>query len=128
MPAYSGRTAVDGKERPGLHAPVCSGGHTEMIREAAPVQVQSNWKGGRKEAIKVVASVSNVGAGPLIPTGIPSIRKMWLEVSILDGSTVAATQPRPFVLELLDGARKPAMPWDVVRIGKTRASVQRRQV
>ena len=99
-----------------------------MIREAAPVQVQSNWKGGRKEAIKVVASVSNVGAGPLIPTGIPSIRKMWLEVSILDGSTVAATQPRPFVLELLDGARKPAMPWDVVRIGKTRASVQRRQV
>lgn len=101
-----------------MHAPVFRGGHTEMIRKAATVQVQSNWKGGRKETLEVVASVSNVGAGHLIPTGIPGIREMRLEVSILNGSTVAATQQRPFVLELFDSARKPAMPWDVVRFGK----------
>jgi len=118
MPAYSGRTAVDGKERPELHAHVFMGGHTEMIRKAATVQVQSSWKGGRKETLDVVASVSNVGAGHLIPTGIPGIREMWLEVSILNGSTVAATQKRPFVLELFDREGKPAMPWDAVRFGK----------
>ena len=118
MPAYSGKTAVDGKERPELHAHVFMGGHTEMIRKAAFVQVQSNWKGGRKETLDVVASVSNVGAGHLIPTGIPGIREMWLEVSVLNGSQVAATQKRPFMLELFDGQGKPAMPWDAVRIGK----------
>jgi hypothetical protein len=118
MPAYSGKTAVDGKERPELHAHVFMGGHTEMIRKAAFVQVQSNWKGGRKETLDVVASVSNIGAGHLIPTGVPGIREMWLEVSILNGSTVAATQKRQFLLELFDSAGKPAMPWDAVRIGK----------
>ena len=118
MPAYSGKTAADGKERPELHAHVFMGGHTEMIRKAAFVQVQSNWKGGRKETLEVVVSVSNIGAGHLIPTGIPGIREMWLEVSIFNGSAVAATQKRPFVLELFDSEGKPAMPWDAVRIGK----------
>jgi hypothetical protein len=118
MPAYSGKTAVDGKERPELHAHVFMGGHTEMIRKAASVQIKSTWKGGRKETLDVVASVSNIGAGHLIPTGVPGIREMWLEVSILNGSTVAATQKRPFVLELFDSEGKPAMPWDAVRIGK----------
>ena len=118
MPSYSGKTAEEGKERPELHAHVFMGGHTEMIRKAATVQVQSNWKGGRKETLEVVASVSNFGAGHLIPTGIPGIREMWLEVSILNGATVAATQKRQFVLELFDSAGKPAMPWDAVKIGK----------
>jgi nitrate/TMAO reductase-like tetraheme cytochrome c subunit len=118
MPAYSGKTAADGKERPELHAHVFMGGHTEMIRKAASVQIKSTWKGGRKETLDVVASVSNIGAGHLIPTGVPGIREMWLEVSILNGSTVAATQKRPFVLELFDSEGKPAMPWDAVKIGK----------
>ena len=118
MPAYSGKTVADGKERPELHAHVFMGGHTEMIRKAASIQIKSNWKGGRKETLEVVASVSNIGAGHLIPTGVPGIREMWLEVSILNGSTVAATQKRPFVLELFDSEGKPAMPWDAVRIGK----------
>jgi hypothetical protein len=118
MPSYSGKTAEEGKDRPELHAHVFMGGHTEMIRKAAFVQVQSRWKDGRKESLDVVASVSNIGAGHQIPTGVPGIREMWLEVSILNGSTVAATQKRQFVLELFDSEGKPAMPWDAVRIGK----------
>ena len=52
MPAYSGKTAVDGKDRPELHAHVFMGGHTEMIRKAASVGLQSNWKDGRKETLE----------------------------------------------------------------------------
>ena len=118
MPSYSGKTTAEGKERPELHAHVFRGGHSEMIRKAATVQVQSSWKGGRKDTLDVVASVSNVGAGHMIPTGVPGIREMWLEVSVLNGSQVAATQKRLFKFELFDREGKPAMPWDAVRFGK----------
>jgi nitrate/TMAO reductase-like tetraheme cytochrome c subunit len=118
MPAYSGKVAASGKERPELHAHVFLGGHTEMIRKAATLQLQSNWKGGGKETLNVAVSVSNVGAGHLIPTGIPGIREMWLEVSVLNGQQVVATEKRPFTQELFDSEGKPAMPWEAVRIGK----------
>ena len=118
MPAYSGKTAADGKDRPELHAHVFMGGHTEMIRKAATLGIQSNWKEGRKETINVTVSISNVGAGHMIPTGIPGIREMWLQVSVLNGSQIATTQKRPLLLELFDEKGKPAMPWDAVRFGK----------
>jgi hypothetical protein len=118
MPSYAGKTANDGKERPELHAHVFKGGHTEMILKAATVQLKSNWKGGSKEMLDVVAPVSNVGAGHMIPTGVPGIREMWLEVSVLNGSQVATTQKRYFRHELFDRQGKLALPWDAVRFGK----------
>ena len=118
MPAYSGKTAEEGKERPELHAHVFMGGHTEMIRKAASLNLKSNWKAGRKELLDVTVLVANVGAGHMIPTGVPGIREMWLQVSVLNGSQVAATQKRSFMLEVFDDAGKPAMPWDAVRVGK----------
>lgn len=118
MPAYPGKVAEAGKERPELHAHVFMGGHTEMIRKAATTQVQASWKDNRKETLNVAVSVSNVGAGHLIPTGIPGIREMWLEVSVFSGQQVAATEKRPFMLELFDSRGNPAMPWDAVRFGK----------
>lgn len=118
MPAYAGRTTVESKERPELHAHVFLGGHTEMIRKAATVQIQSRWKESAKESLQVSVSVANVGAGHMIPTGIPGIREMWLEVSVLKGSQTFATERRPFVLELFDHEGKPAMPWEAVRFGK----------
>ena len=75
-------------------------------------------KGGGKETLNVAVSVSNIGAGHLIPTGIPGIREMWLEVSVLNGQQVVATEKRPFAQELFDSEGKPAMPWEAVRIGK----------
>ena len=71
-----------------------------------------------QELLDVKVLVSNIGAGHMIPTGIPGIREMWLEVSVLNGSQVATTQKRPLVLELFDENGKPAMPWDAVRFGK----------
>lgn len=118
MPAYVGKTAEGAKERPELHAHVFLGGHTDMIRKAATVEIQSSWKGPSKESLQVKVSVANTGAGHFIPTGIPGIREMWLEVSILKGSQTLATEKRPFVLEIFDREGKPAMPWDAVRFGK----------
>jgi hypothetical protein len=118
MPAYSGKAAASGKERPELHAHVFIGGHTEMIRKAATVQLQTSWKDHRKQMLNVAASVSNVGAGHLIPTGIPGIREMWLEVSVVDGQRVVASERRHFTQELFDAKGNLAMPWEAVKIGK----------
>jgi len=120
MPSYSGKVAAEGKERPELHAHVFLGGHTEMIRKAATLRISSEWgqKDG-KEGLKVTVAITNSGAGHLIPTGIPGIREMWLEVSALgkDQQQIAA-EKRGLGLELLDAAGKVAMPWDATRFGR----------
>jgi len=119
MPAYAGKVAEAGKERPELHAHVFTGGHTEMIRKAATITVNSGWKKkDRKDALEVSVAVTNVGAGHLIPTGIPGIREMWLEVTVFSGQQSVATEKRPFGQELFDDQKKPAMPWDAVSFGK----------
>lgn len=119
MPAYSGKAAAEGKERPELHAHVFLGGHTEMIRKAATLQVNSNWsqKDG-KDALNASVGITNSGAGHLIPTGLPGIREMWLEVSAFSREQQLATERRILGLELLDAAGNSAMPWDAVRFGR----------
>ncbi len=119
MTAYAGKVAETGKERPELHAHVFIGGHTEMIRKAATVTVNAGWsKKDRKDALDVSVGVTNVGAGHLIPTGIPGIREMWLEVTIFSGQQSVVTEKRAFGQELFDDQKKPAMPWDAVSFGK----------
>jgi hypothetical protein len=119
MPAYSGKVAPEGKERPQLHAHVFLGGHTEMIRKAATLQVRSDWNHkGPGGALKVSVGITNVGAGHLIPTGIPGIREMWLEVTAFNSQQQLATEKRALGLELLDAAGKSVMPWDAVRFGR----------
>jgi hypothetical protein len=119
MPAYSGKVAAEGKERPELHAHVFLGGHTEMIRKAATLQVHSGWsQKDRGGALEVSVVITNVGAGHLIPTGIPGIREMWLEVSAFSSQQQLVTEKRALGLELLDSAGKSAMPWDAVRFGR----------
>ena len=119
MPAYSGKAAAEGKERPELHAHVFLGGHTEMIRKAATLQVNSDW--GQKDKnniLNVSVGITNSGAGHLIPTGIPGIREMWLEVSAFGKDQQLATEKRVLGLELLDASGKSAMPWDAIRLGR----------
>jgi hypothetical protein len=119
MPAYSGKVAAEGKERPELHAHVFLGGHTEMIRKAATLQVHSGWsQKDRGGGLEVSVVITNVGAGHLIPTGIPGIREMWLEVSAFSSQQQLVTEKRALGLELLDSAGKSAMPWDAVRFGR----------
>jgi len=119
MPAYAGNVAEGGKERPELHAHVFIGGHTEMIRKAAVINLDAGWsKRETKDALAVTATVTNKGAGHLIPTGIPGIREMWLEVSVFNGQQSMVTEKRALGQELFDAGGKLALPWDAVRLGK----------
>ncbi len=114
MPAYAGRVAAGAKERPELHAHIFRGGHTEMIRNAATLEILPARNGS---SLDVSVVVTNSGAGHLIPTGIPGIRQMWVEVTVFNGQKALATQKQEFRLELFDEKGALAMPWDAVRFG-----------
>jgi hypothetical protein len=128
MPVYTGRSATDGPERTRLHAHVFPGGHSEMVKKVATVSLwaQVQQKSGKSNVI-VKALVTNIGSGHLMPTGIPGIRQMWLEVVVNNekGAKVLAKKA-PFEIELLGPDGNPTMPWNAVRIGKdTRIAPQK---
>ncbi|MBI1786574.1 MAG: hypothetical protein HYR60_03345, partial [Acidobacteria bacterium] len=83
MPAYAGKAANEGPDRPDIHAHVFQGGHTEMLKKAAVVSLWarlSDKAGGNR--IRVDALITNAGSGHLMPTGIPGIRQLWLELAV----------------------------------------------
>ncbi|HET97973.1 MAG TPA: hypothetical protein ENN98_04660 [Desulfurivibrio alkaliphilus] len=59
----------------------------EQLRAAAQLQLEGKVADGK---LALTVHVDNVGAGHKIPTGVTYIRKMWLEVKVLDagGKTV----------------------------------------
>lgn len=64
-----------------------------MLRRAARVEVTAGRDRGRRgDPLSVEAKVTNIGAGHAIPTGVPELRRMWLELRLLDqaGRVVAA--------------------------------------
>ena len=119
MPAYMGRGANEGPERPDINAHVFQGGHTEMLKKAAVVSLwaRTSEKSGPKR-ISIDALVTNVGSGHLMPTGIPGIRQLWLDLTVTtaDGSKVF-TGRADYGAVLLGRDSKPAMPWNAVRVG-----------
>jgi hypothetical protein len=120
MPQYAGRSATDGPERTDLHAHVFPGGHSEMVKKVATVTLwaQVKQKSGNNDVI-VKALVTNVGSGHLMPTGIPGIRQMWLEVVAKNAKGVEVFAKKiPFEIELLGPDGNPTMPWKAVRLGK----------
>ncbi len=120
MPQYMGKGATDGVERTDLHAHVFPGGHTEMVQKVAHITLwaQAKEKSG-KSNVSIKALVTNVGSGHLMPTGMPGIRQMWLEVVARNAKgDEVFTNKSPIGIELLGGDGKPTMPWNAVRIGK----------
>ncbi len=120
MPQYAGRSATDGTERTDLHAHVFPGGHSEMVKKVATVTLwaQVKQKSGNSNVI-VKALVTNAGSGHLMPTGIPGIRQMWLEVVVKNAKGVEVSAKKaPFEIELLGPDGNPTMFWKAVRIGK----------
>ena len=128
MPAYSGTSATDSPERPDISAHVFQGGHTEMLKKAAVVSLwtRTSEKSGRKN-IRVDALVTNAGSGHLIPTGIPGIRQLWLDLTVktAEGAEVFTGRSN-YGAVLLDREGRPAMPWNAVRVGSdTRLAPQK---
>ncbi|HWQ52872.1 MAG TPA: multiheme c-type cytochrome [Bryobacteraceae bacterium] len=128
MPAYTGRATNDSPERPDIRAHVFLGGHTEMLKKAALVSLGARVaeKSGTK-LILINAIVTNAGSGHLMPTGIPGMRQLWLEVAVNspDGAEVFTGRSN-FGLSLLGQDGSPAMPWNAVRVkSDTRIAPQR---
>ena len=127
MPAYAGKSADDGPQRPDVSAHVFQGGHSEMLKRAAQVTLWAR-AGGKAGARRVSLSalVTNVGSGHLMPTGIPGIRELWLDVRVQSSGAELFTTRANFGATLLDKDGKPAMPWRAVRVGTdTRIAPQR---
>jgi hypothetical protein len=118
MPAYAGTSAVGGKHREEIHAHVFAGGHTDMVKKAATVSVEAQIDEGRAEPrLEVTAIVTNSGAAHRIPTGIPGIREMWLQLEVLGsrGETVAGRKIF-YGQTLVDDRGDPAFPWEAFKI------------
>lgn len=120
MPTFIGHSATEGPERVDLHAHVFPGGDSELVKKVAAVTLlaQRKEKAG-KPSVDVKALVTNVGSGHLMPTGLPGIREMWLEVVAQDAQAKEVFREKfPIGIELLGGDGKPTMPWNAVRFGK----------
>ncbi len=111
MPAYSGATAKDGPVRERVHAHAFLGGNSEMVKKAVTLTVWGAFS--NSDELQVTASVRNSGAGHTIPTGVPGIRRIQLEVRVLapTGETLARRNyyfgQRPLTA---DG--RTAFPWE----------------
>lgn len=128
MPAYAGRSATNGPERPDVSAHVFQGGHTEMLKKAATVSLRARVsdKSGARQVI-IDALVTNAGSGHLMPTGIPGIRQLWLDLTVKsEGGAEVYSGRADYGATLLDEKGKPAMPWKAVRVGSdTRLAPQK---
>ncbi len=110
MPAYSGATAKDGPVRERVHAHTFLDGRGAMLGRAASLTV---WGVARDGRLEVNASVRNSGAGHTIPTGVPGIRRIQLEVRVLaPGGEVLARRDFYFGQRPLTTAGELAFPWD----------------
>jgi hypothetical protein len=119
MPAYRGQAADGGPERPDISAHVFRGGHTEMLNKAVRVSLGTRVreKSGARQ-ISVNALVTNVGSGHLMPTGIPGIRQLWLDLRVTSEDGVEVfTGREDYGVTLLDKDGNPSMPWKAVRVG-----------
>ena len=118
MSAYAGTTAVGGKERKDIHAHVFTGGHSEMVKKAATITVSGKVESGKEgQQLTVMGKVSNSGAGHLIPTGIPGIREMWLEVEVLGpGGQVLEQKRFAYGQKLVTRDGTAALPWEAYKV------------
>src|SRR6266496_427963 len=130
MPPFTGSSATNAPVRTNLHMHVFPGGHSDMVKKVATITawVQIEEKSGKRQA-KLKAQVTNVGSGHFMPTGLPGLRQMWLEVVVRDdkGGEVFA-EKSPIGIQGLGADGKPTMPWNAVRFGKdTRIGPQERR-
>jgi hypothetical protein len=120
MPQFTGSSAIYSPERTNLHAHVFPGGHSDMVKKVATVTalVQIKEKSGKRQA-NLKAVVTNVGSGHFMPTGLPGLRQMWLEVVLRDAQGVEVFKSKnPIGIEALGTDGKPTMPWNAVRFGE----------
>jgi hypothetical protein len=89
----------------------------QNLQSAARVSVTAPEKVWKGAPFSVRATVTNVGAGHYLPTGLTEVREMWLEVVATDADGKRAKKERRFGTVLEDArGRYPAQVWDAVRV------------
>lgn len=123
---YPGKAAAGGPDREHIYQMTFVGGNVglgkadlaeERLKAAAeltldvPEIVESGDVG-------LTTTITNVGAGHYLPTGLTEFREMWLEVTAVDASgTELLSERRYFVTELEDAeGNAPVELWDAVAI------------
>jgi hypothetical protein len=124
-----GQAAGGGPQRDHVYTMTFAGGNVglgdaanaeERLKAAARIEVSAPdiVTGGAASVASV--TVTNVGAGHYLPTGLTEVRQMWLEVKAVDGSGAEiASAKRVFGTELKDAkGNHPVELWDAVGVYK----------
>lgn len=122
-----GKAAAGGPERPHIYTMTFAGGNVglgdaeraeERLKAAAEIAIDVPEVVAPGEPAKAVVTVTNVGAGHYLPTGLTEVRQMWLVVEAVDasGRTLASTR-HDFGTILKDAkGNHPVELWDAVAI------------
>jgi hypothetical protein len=120
MPEHPGASALGTAERKDLHYHFFPGGRSDLVKKVATVAATARLKQkSGKSVVNLDATVINIGSGHYMPTGLPGLRQMWLEVVVRTGEGGEVfTNSVPIGAEPQDAAGKPAMPWNAVKLGR----------
>ncbi|MBC7265456.1 MAG: cytochrome c family protein [Coriobacteriia bacterium] len=122
-----GKAAAGGPERDHIYTMTFAGGNVglgdaaraeERLKAAAEIAIDVPDVVEPGQLAKATVTVTNVGAGHYIPTGLTEVRQMWLEVKALDaaGKEIASTR-HDFGTVLKDAkGNHPVELWDAVAV------------
>jgi len=118
MPQYTGSSSLGAPERKDLHAHVFPGGRSDLVKKVAKVTLLPPDLKGAKGKLDLKALVTNIGSGHKMPTGLPGLREMWLQVVVRTGDGAELfTNRTPIGVEPRDADGKPTMPWNAKTFG-----------
>jgi hypothetical protein len=113
MPANAGKSAEEGPERQVVHTHVFAGGHTEMVQNAATLTLAGAISNAPARVLQVTSTVTNSGSGHFIPSGVPGIRQMWLEIQVTSGTgQLLFIQRFNFGQRLVRASGPESLPWE----------------
>lgn len=122
-----GRAAIASPDRPHIYTMTFAGGNTALgdsakaeanLKAAAELELEVPEVVAVGTKAKAKATITNVGAGHHLPTGLTEVRQMWLEVKATDGAgKELLSKKKVFATELKDAkGNHPVELWDAVGI------------
>jgi hypothetical protein len=126
---YAGKAASFGPEREHIYIMTFAGGNTalgmadlaeERLKAAAEIEVETPEYVPVGESGEVNVTITNVGAGHYLPTGLTNVRQMWLEVTATDhNGGVVMSERHDFGTEFADEeGNHPVEVWQAVSVAR----------
>jgi hypothetical protein len=122
-----GKAAIASPDRPHIYTMTFAGGNVALgdsakaeanLKAAAELKLEVPEVVAAGSKAKAKATITNVGAGHHLPTGLTEVRQMWLEVKAIDGvGKELLSKKKVFATELKDAkGNHPVELWDAVGI------------